>query len=343
MQTTRVQLYFFFGLFIIATLLTLAVLWPFLSELVVAMTLAVILGPAYLKLTDTLGGRKNIAALIMVIATCIIILAPLVLLGAQLLHESINFYDSVRASGFAIVDTFIDRIAAPFERFNALPEFSVSEYVDTGVNFIFRGLGGIFSGTFQLLLGTFLVLFSLFFFLKEGKKFSKMLLVLSPLSDDYDNRIIDQVRKTVNAVVVGALFIALLQGILLGIGLAIFGVPNPTLWGTLTAITALIPGLGTAIIAAPAVVYVFLTAGMWPAIGLLVWSAVLVGLVDNIVLPYFYGRGTEIHPLLILLSVLGGLVLFGPLGFLFGPLVVSLFLVLLDMYEKFIEGNTETT
>ena len=116
-------------------------------------------------------------------------------------------------------------------------------------------------------------------------------------------------------------------------GFSIFGVPNPILWGSVAAVAALIPGVGTALVLIPSILYLFFIGETVSASGLLVWGIVAVGLVDNILGPKLVGRGIKLHPFLTLLSILGGISFFGPLGFLFGPLTLSLLFAFLEIYS----------
>ena len=115
--------------------------------------------------------------------------------------------------------------------------------------------------------------------------------------------------------------------------------PNAILWGSISAIASLVPGLGTAIVFIPAVAYMFILGNTAFAIGLIVWGVVVVGLVDNFLTPYLYSREIEVHPLITLFAVLGGLIVFGPIGFIFGPLVVALFFSLIEIYQGIISKN----
>ena len=139
----------------------------------------------------------------------------------------------------------------------------------------------------------------------------------------------------INSIIRGTLIIAVIQGVMTGIGFAIFGVPSPTLWGSIAAIGALVPGVGTAIVFTPAILFLFFAGNTVPAIGLLVWGIVAVGLIDNFLGPVLVGRGIRIHPLFILFAVIGGIGFFGPMGFLLGPLVVSLLYGLFEIYRLF--------
>jgi len=144
----------------------------------------------------------------------------------------------------------------------------------------------------------------------------------------------------VNSVVKGSLIVGVVQGVLTGVGFALFGVPNPALWATIAAIASLIPTIGTGLVLIPGISYLFLVGASSNAIGLIIWGVFAVGLVDNFLGPKLIERGVKIHPFLILLSVLGGIGLFGPIGFLAGPLILSWLFALLDMYPALIKPDT---
>jgi predicted PurR-regulated permease PerM len=118
--------------------------------------------------------------------------------------------------------------------------------------------------------------------------------------------------------------------------MTVVGIDRAVLLGGLVAIGAMIPGVGTGVVMLPVVLFLFFSGSLIPAIALLIWSVLAVGLVDNFAGPYLMSRGNNMHPFIILLSVLGGLSLFGPIGFLVGPVVVTLFLVLLEIYNHYI-------
>jgi predicted PurR-regulated permease PerM len=202
-----------------------------------------------------------------------------------------------------------------------------------------QNLGTIFAGVGQALLGFFLGLMAFYYLLKDGKKLTRAVVALSPLPDAYDEEILNKLAQAVNSVVKGSLVIAAIQGVLTGTGLMIFNVPNPALWGSVAAVAALIPGIGTSLVLLPAIVYLFLTGPIGSAIGLFVWGVIIVGLVDNVLGPKLIGQKVAVHPFLILLAVIGGLGFFGPIGFLFGPLVLSLLFALIEIYRLFPSPN----
>jgi predicted PurR-regulated permease PerM len=129
---------------------------------------------------------------------------------------------------------------------------------------------------------------------------------------------------------------ALIQGTVATIGFLIFRVPHPFLWGALASMGALMPGVGTSIATIPASIYLFATGSTVQGVGMVLWAVLAVGLIDNFVGPYLIGKRSNMHPFIILIAVLGGINLFGPVGFIVGPVVVTLFIVLLEIYNQYI-------
>jgi predicted PurR-regulated permease PerM len=195
-------------------------------------------------------------------------------------------------------------------------------------------MADIFSTTLSALFSFVLLLLTIFYFLKDGKNWENMIIKFSPLSDTNDEKIINKLSQTINSVMKGTIFISLVQGILMAIGLSIFGVQHAAIWGVVAAITSLIPSIGTALVSVPAIIFLFLTGHIIPAIGLTVWSIIVVGTIDNFLTPYVIGNKINIPPFLILFSVLGGISLLGPIGVLIGPLTISLLYTLTEIYQS---------
>jgi predicted PurR-regulated permease PerM len=139
----------------------------------------------------------------------------------------------------------------------------------------------------------------------------------------------------------GALLTAIVQGIMVGIGFSVVGIPNPVLFGVVATVAALIPMMGTGIVTLPGVVWLISMGQVGPGIALLVWGLLCVGLIDNILSPYLMKRGMGVHPFLILLSVFGGLTYFGPIGFLAGPIILAFFFTLLEIYPQIVKGRVD--
>jgi len=169
--------------------------------------------------------------------------------------------------------------------------------------------------------------------LRDGAQFKRTLIELSPLPDIYDEQIILRLERTVNAVVRGTFMISLIQAVLVGIGFWIFNVPNPVLWATVASVAAFLPAIGMGLVIIPAIIYLILIGSIPAAIGLAVWGSIIVGLVDNMLLPHLMSKGFTVHQVFILFSILGGVVFFGPVGVLLGPLVIALLFALIEIYK----------
>lgn len=335
----KLQIYFFVGLLLIVTGLMFMLFKPFLSAITIAAILAVALYPWYQRITALLGGRKSLAALLVILLMLLVVIAPLTLIGKQTFNETRSLYQYLSTTPGIQLDQLPDEVRKMVVIFAPDLNLELNTYIQSGAEWLIGNLGRVFSGTIEVLLGLYIVLISLFFFLKDGEKLKDFLIELSPLDDQHDNTIVTRLHQTVFAVVVGTIAIAIAQGILVSIGFLIFGVPNIMLWGMMAALSALVPGVGTSLVTIPAVIYLLFTGNAPAAIGLLIWSIILVGLIDNVLMPVFYSRGNHVHPVLILFAVLGGLSAFGPVGFLLGPIILSIFLALLHISQLLVAAS----
>jgi predicted PurR-regulated permease PerM len=181
-------------------------------------------------------------------------------------------------------------------------------------------------------------MFTLFYLLKDGEKWRKGFVNIFPLSDENTNGILLDLKKSINRIFKGTFIIAIAQGILAWIGFTVFGVPNAIIWAVVAAIASLIPTIGTSIVTVPAILFLFFSGMQLQALGLLIWSGLIVGTVDNLLAPYIISKDTEIPSLFILFSILGSVSLIGPLGILIGPLALSLLYSLISIYKKEIKN-----
>ncbi len=340
MQSDRLRPYFLMIVLVGAIVLTALIFSPFLKPLALAAVFAVVLQGLYRKISELLGGWPSIAALLTVIVSVVLILLPLSLVAVLVGNEAREVYFSLdEGSGRSTISELFLRVDESFGGvIPGLGEFSrdISANVDTytkeALQWITGHAGDIFSSVSSLLLSAFIFFIALYYLLRDGKRVRQMLIELSPLSDRDDEGVFDRLELAVNSVIKGNLTIALVQGFLTMIGFTLFGVPSAILWGTVAAVAALIPGIGTALVFIPAVAYLFFTGATPQALGLLAWGALAVGLVDNFLGPKLIGKGTHLHPLLILLAVIGGIMFFGPIGIFLGPLSLSLLFALLSIY-----------
>ncbi len=335
-------LYFLLALLVGAIILTYFIFEPFLAPLVLAAVFAVVLQPLYKSIHSSLPRWPSIAALVTVLISVVCTLVPLSIVATEIGIEARGLYIQIAdpATRAEIHDSLRDIDAVIGARIPAARGFSnnlsanISDYAQSVLQWVIQHLGTAASGAASLVLKFFLFFIALYYLLRDGARLKQTIIELSPLKDTYDERIFNKLERAVNSVIKGNLTIALIQGVLTSIGFTIFGVPNSVLWGTVTAIAALIPGLGTGTIFVPTIIFMYFTGHAASALGLTLWGVLAVGLIDNFLSPQLIGRGVNLHPLLVLLSVLGGLAFFGPIGLFLGPLSISLLFAFLSIYSE---------
>lgn len=200
----------------------------------------------------------------------------------------------------------------------------------------------IVSGTAEMAMNTLIFFITLYYFLADRDRMVRALLSLSPFDDATDKRLLTRLADTVRHVAFGALVISVVKGILSGIGFAVFGVPGAFVWAIGVAVASQVPLVGAGLVMIPAVLYLLIIGHTGAAIGLAIWGIILVGLIDNVLSPILLEGRTNMHALLILLSILGGLQAFGWIGFIVGPTILAAMLALVDLYRSGILQSAST-
>ena len=338
MHISRIVEYvFFFALLALAGYMVWLITEPLIGALALSLIIVTICQPLHTIIKKfTPWHNKSLAALVTTVIVLAVIVLPLVLVSSVIVKESVSFYQGFNGeqgihaqSAIAIFETKIQSYFPGFE-------INLHDQIKTSGDWVVGNIGAIFAGTVSTFFVFFLSIIGSFYFFRDGKELVHILVKMSPLPDSESEVILDRMAGAVRAVATGTLLISMIQGALVSIGFAIFGVPHPILWGSIAAVGALMPGIGTTLVTVPAIIYLFATGNTVYAVGLLIWSATAVGMIDNILGPYLIGRTSKMHPFIILISVLGGIVVFGPLGFIVGPVIVTLFLVLLEIYDQYI-------
>ncbi|MFA6397856.1 MAG: AI-2E family transporter [Candidatus Paceibacterota bacterium] len=336
MNSPKSQFYFLLVLLVGALVLAFLMFKPFLYAIILAGIFSIIFQPIYKKINTFTKNRQSLASFLTVLLIIIFVFIPVVFLGTQIFHEAKQLYTDIviKNEGINLSEIFdgFNNNLSGFLPGAQIISIDFNQYVSSGLQNLINNIGPIFSNFAKFLMNFFIFLLSLFFLLKDGNKLKKYLISLSPLPDFDDKIVFAKLKLSIESVVKGSLFISLAQATLTSIGLAIFSVPNPILFGAITAVTALIPSIGTGIVIIPAVLYLFFNHMILQSIGLLAWGIVVVGLVDSLIAPKIIGKGIKLNPFIILLSVLGGISFFGPIGFLLGPIIISLLVCFIEIY-----------
>jgi predicted PurR-regulated permease PerM len=260
----------------------------------------------------------------------------LILIFSLVAREMIGFYQDLSASHEIGLQSFYDILEKKVDVY--LPNFHLDakQQISVAGDWLLGNIGTIFASTVSTLFLLSLSILGSFYFFRDGKELMQLLVKVSPLPDSEDQIVFERMARAVRAVATGTLLLALIQGVLASIGFTLFGIPHPLMWGMLASVGALMPGIGTTIATVPALIFLFATGQTIKGLGFLLWAVLVVGMVDNFVGPYLISRRNNMHPFIILISVLGGINLFGPIGFIVGPVIVTLFFVLLEIYNKYI-------
>lgn len=334
MQINSTERYFLFILLSIAIILTIVIIYPFLTMFILAAAFAVVLSPLYLWIKKkVLGNISWLASLLTVILFLVCLCVPLFFVGKAIFNQTQNIYQSV--IGSSSPSHIIDSINSSINRL--LPEgfnFDIHSKISEIITSISGNLAHFFSSTFHSVLMFILMLFTLFYLLKDGAKWKDGLMNILPLSNENTKEILSSLKSSINRIFKGSFIIAIAQGILAWVGFTIFGVPNAIIWAVVASIASFIPTVGTSVVSVPAVLFLFFTGMQWQALGLLAWSAVIIGTIDNILNPYIISKDTNIPSLFILFAILGGVSLIGPLGIIIGPLILSFLYSLVAIYKK---------
>mgnify|MGYP001577368375 FL=1 len=340
MDKKSLQIYSFLGLILIITIVVALMFFPFLSSMVLAITFVVLFEPVHNKLLKLARGQRNIATLATILVILIIVLVPLTFIGIKVFDQAQDVYLKItETSAKTNPLTKIEKIAET-QLEKIFPKLNISLNLSDTAHSFFKWLstktGRIFQGLASIITSFLLSLLAIYYIFKDGDKLKKLIFGLSPLSGKQSEEIFSKLKLAIKSVIQGNIIVAITQGLLAGIGFAIFGVPNAALWGFVTAIAAFVPIVGTSLVFVPLIIYLFAFDTLFSAIGLLAWGMLAVGLIDNFLGPKLIQRRIQIHNFLILLSVLGGVSLFGAMGFLIGPFCLALLAALINIYPQLV-------
>ncbi len=338
----------FFALFLFLLYQMGLLLAPFSAAILWAAIIALALQPLYRKLIELLRGRTRLAASLMTLLTLLIVIGPTIILLGVLASQTVGLYrwmaEGVQSGG---VIEFWNRLStAVSSKLLSIPflsELDLKSMILRNLSQLSSNLasqiGTILRDILLLIVHLFIMLFTLFFFFLNGDRYYRTTMDLIPFSDEQKHSIARKLHDTFTAVINGVFLIALGQGTMTGIGLWVFGVPFPVLWGSLAAVLAILPIGGAALVWIPAALYLFIVHETLKAILLCAWGIVLVSLPDNFIKPLFIGKKAKLPTFFLFLGILGGLQVYGFLGILFGPLIVTLLTALIQIYREEFSEN----
>ncbi|MHB8770246.1 MAG: AI-2E family transporter [Syntrophales bacterium] len=324
------------------TLLFLYLLKPFFFPLFWAAVIAGIFQSLYRRINRRLN-RPSLSTAVVFVVIALLILLPAAVVGTLVFNESVRLYSALKP-GTDQFSTKFDNVIGlitnhPYaELFHVDKQLLVTKMAEIArsiTNYIFVNLTALTQNTLGFLVQFAIMLYTLFFFIRDGERFLKMAMRVFPLGEGREKFLFERFFVTARSTLKVTLIIGGIQGAVGGLVFFIANVEGALIWGLLMVIMAVVPVVGCSIIWAPAGIITLLTGHLWEG-GLILGTGIFViSTIDNLLRPVLIGKDVEMHPLLIFLSTLGGIVVFGFSGFVIGPIIASLLLAIWAMYDEF--------
>jgi predicted PurR-regulated permease PerM len=317
------------------------IMQPFLLPAFLGIILSILLAPVHAQLASQLNERRSLAAVLVCVGLTLAILFPVLVLSFSFANEANDAYQRLRdPDTVSKIEAWLDPAANPILRqIRAwLPSSVRLDSIQLGaqaqrIGVALLGLATKFAeGIFNLVVNYLILVVVVFFLLRDSDHFGHRVRSISPLSDEQEEKFVQRLRIVARATVLGNLLTSLTQGTISGIAFLTLGLPNPILWGALTALLSLIPLVGTALVWVPWTIYLFVAGTPIKAVIFLAVQILVIGSVDNVIRPLFIRGGAKMHTLLIFFSILGGIAYFGIFGMFFGPVMFAIAIALLEFY-----------
>lgn len=341
----KLFLWFFLAALLFSIFLLFYLIRPFLDCIILACVFTAICQPLFKACLVVTRGNRPFAAIIVLLGICLVIALLITIFVVGLIPQARTSISAVNQwlggthLGEALgthLDPLLNWIQMHF------PEMEISLMdIRTNLTMLSSRAGQYILGSATSLVGNTLLFFTnlaltlliMFFLFIDGPVLLRKLAYLLPMRQEQTGVVIDSLRRVSRAVLVGGFCVALLQGIVGGVGLALVGIP-PLFWGTVMIFAALVPVVGTGLVWGPAVLFLFIMNEWKSAVFLLVWCGVLVTSIDSILRPLMIRDSANLPVLFLFLSILGGITVFGALGLLYGPMIIGLVAVMLDLYAE---------
>lgn len=339
-SNSKLEISTFFIILIFFSCAFLSIMLPFFSAILWAVILAVLFTPMQRFLEKRFNGKSNIAAFITVLTCILIVVIPVIFVINSLFQESTMLLARIKAGKFDIglylqhvidglprpVLNVLERLGWNFDLVNIKTKLS-----DIGMktlSFAGNQVYSIGQVTLQFAVSLCVMLYLLFFLLRDGSWMGGSIKQAIPLTDDHKSDLFVRFSTVIRATVKGNIIVACIQGALGGVALWFYGIQGAILWGTIMAVLSLLPAVGASLVWGPVAIYFLVTGMYWQGITLILFGALVIGMIDNVLRPILVGKDTKLPDWLILLSTLGGISVFGINGFVLGPLFAAMFITI---------------
>jgi predicted PurR-regulated permease PerM len=320
------------------------VLWPFYGAVLWGTVTAIVFSPLNRRLRTSLGQRRSLAAFVTVLIILVLVILPLTLLTASVLQEAYGIYARIEAGEFDLGLYYRQAVGALptwasdlLDRFGLTNPAALQErllaVLARGGQFIAAQAINVGQSTMDFIVNLFIMLYLLFFLLRDGDELLTRIKDVIPLPAGQKRALFAKFTIVIRATVKGNVVVAVLQGALGGLIFWLLDIRPALLWAALMAVLALLPVVGTGLVWVPVAIYLLATGAIWQGIVLVLYGALIISLVDNLLRPILIGKDTKIPDYVVLISTLGGIAAFGLHGFIIGPVIAAMFIAVWDIYS----------
>jgi len=332
------------------SLLFFWVIKGFALALLMAAVLAGLTLPVHGRFVRILGGRESPAAILTVLLTILIIVVPTVLFLGVFVYEAAQVSQSLDSW----LEEYVNNsgsLQQAMEKHETLQKLlpyqdriveKAGQLASMAASFVAGKVVSVTQGTAEFFLMLFVTLYAMFYFLKDGRAILDWIFAGLPLAEDDQQKLVHTFSSVSRATLKSTVVIGIVQGGLAGAAFAVAGIGGAVFWAAIMALLSILPGIGAALVWVPAVFYLAMIGRYEAAVGLTLWCALVVGTADNVLRPILIGKDTEMPDLMVFLTTLGGIMLFGAAGLVIGPVVGALFLSIWKLWNEARQGAQTT-
>jgi predicted PurR-regulated permease PerM len=309
-------------------------LQSFLTTILMAAIFSGLVYPLYLRLTETLRGNRPLASGLTLLLVLVVVIVPVLVVLGVVVNQAIRLTGSIGPFIERLLNepTYLDQQLQRIPGIDRLEPYrgqmltKAGDIVNSVGGFLIESLSNTTKGTVTFVFHFFILLYTMFFLLMDGPAMLRSIVNHLPLNDDDKQQMTDRFMSVTRATIKGTIIIGIIQGALSGLAFWVVGIPDALFWSVVMAVLSILPVVGGAMVWVPACIFLAATGSIGRALVLAAFCSLVVGSVDNVIRPRLVGRDTEMHDLVILFSTLGGILVFGPIGFILGPVLAGLFI-----------------
>jgi predicted PurR-regulated permease PerM len=342
MTQHRFRRLFLLLLVVLVSVAFLALLQTFLLTILLAALLAGLVYPFYVRVALAMNGRRHAASAVTLLAVLFVVVLPLLAILGVVLNQAVRITSSISpvVERFITEPTYLDQQLERIPGFRFIEPYRAEivtragDVVNAVGGFLIGSLSDTTRGTVTFLFHFFILLYTMFFLLVDGPGMLRQILSYLPLTESDGQLLMDRFVSVTRATIKGTIVIGIIQGTMSGLAFWLVGIPDVVFWTVVMIVLSILPLIGGALVWVPAAIILAAAGNVLQAVMLVIFCSLIVGSVDNVLRPRLVGRDTKMHDLLILFSTLGGLIVFGPVGFIVGPILAGLFITVWEMFGR---------